>query len=130
MPEKTPFIIEQTLLAIYAISAICGGLGGCAVGAHHYATSDGRRTIAMWLAYTTLGVVFGVVSVAVMSAYHYEPWDLHKLILWSMAGGAAGAIALASANAVVKIMFKRLGIEVQITMRKPDENRRTEDTNP
>lgn len=123
--EKINIVLDQSLIALYLVSAVCGGLGGCAVGSHYFMHGK-QRTIASLFIYTILGIVFGIVTLAAMSAYHFAPEEISSLILWSLCGGAAGALALAGANASVRFMFRRLGIEVQVTFRKPDEDRRRE----
>jgi predicted membrane-bound spermidine synthase len=125
MEKQTMEAISNTILILYAIAAIAGGLGGCAAGCY-YLTHDKRPQWAFVVAYMVLGVVFGVLTFALLSAYHFEP-NLHRLVLYAAAGGLGGALALASANFTVRLLFRKLGLEIQFTMRKGKRNRRSED---
>jgi H+/Cl- antiporter ClcA len=123
MDRSTMEQISNTVLVLYAIAAVAGGLGGCAAGCY-YLTHDKRPQWAFVVAYMVLGVVFGVLTFALLSAYHFEP-NLHRLILYAAGGGLGGALALASANFTVRLLFRKLGLEIQFTMRK--SKRKAED---
>lgn len=118
---------SAVVMILYVIAAVSGGLGGCAAGCY-YLTHDKRPRLAFAVSYALLGVVFGVITFAVISAYHFPELDsVHKAILFSIIGGLAGAVMLASANLTVLLLFRKLGIEIQITMRKSGEDRRDDD---
>lgn len=123
-PVDPPSLLFAT---IYCIAAIAGGLGGCAA-ASYYFTHTKQSRLPFAVAYVVLGIAFGVVSIAVMLAYNLVTLDsIDKVVLYALLSGAAGSIALASANFSAKAYFKRLGVEVQVTLRKPDEDRRRSD---
>lgn len=115
---------DLLIAVLYAVAAISGGLGGCAA-ASHYLTHTRYHRLPFIIAYILLGIVFGVVTFAVMLVYGYDPQNIHYVVLWSLVGGSAGSIALASANFTARLIFQKLGIELQVTVRKPDQERRT-----
>lgn len=123
-----PVVTDTTVLLLYVIAAVAGGLGGCAAAAY-YATHARAPRVMFLVAYMLLGVVFGVISLATIATWGLiDPGDVHLIILISLLSGSAGALALVSANLTIMLILRRLGIEIQITMRKPDEERRHSET--
>lgn len=127
MPEKHIIgnlnVSELTLGILYAIATIAGALGGCAAGMHYYANAKTARA-AFILAYVILGGIFGVVFFAGASVLNFSVASIHELVLYSLVAGSAGSVMLFSANWTVKAIFKRLGVEVEVTLRKGGEERR------
>ena len=122
-PQSAKDLVVNGLLAVlYAIAAISGALGGCAASCY-YMTHDKAPRWAFAVAYTVVGCVFGVVTFAGLALLH-PPASIHLLVLYSLGGGAAGAVALGSANLTVRILLRHLGVEVAVTMRKAGEERR------
>ena len=131
MPEKEIIsnlrISELTFGILYAIASIAGALGGCAAGAHYYATARTAK-LAFVLAYMILGAIFGIIFFASVSVFSFFVLhSVHELILYSLVAGSAGSVMLFSANWTVKTIFKRLGVEVEVTLRKGNEERRRHD---
>ena len=126
MPDRFLALLSDTsLLLLYIIAAIAGGLGGCGAAAF-YATHNASVRMIFVVAYIMLGMVFGIIALAVAATWEFTPnvSTLHELILYAVLSGAAGSLALVSANATIMILLRRLGIELQITIRKPGEDRR------
>lgn len=110
---------------LYAMAAVFGLVGGCAVGIQEVVR--GARRAAFVFAYATIGAVAGVGFMAVTSIFNiWAATTIHQHILYSMIVGGAVALTVFSANASVKVIFQRLGIEVQFTTRRTDEERRKE----
>lgn len=108
---------------LYAMAAIFGMVGGCAVGIQEVAR--GQKRAAFVLAYSIIGAVAGVGFMAMTSIFQvWAATTIHQHILYSMIVGGAVSLTVFSANASVKVIFKRLGIEVQFTTRRSDEERR------
>lgn len=115
--------VDRMLLVLYAISAVSGGLGGCAAAAWYIGKHPKPRW-AMIAAYIILGVVFGVITLGISFFVNDGPKDLNVLALETIVGGASGAIALLSANLTARLIFRKLGVEVQLTVRRDTEERR------
>lgn len=117
------------ILVLFAIASISGLLGGCAASGY-YLTHALKVRVAFVVAYIMLGVAFGVLTLAgltIIAPGHVG--TVPEVILYSLGGGAAGAIMLASANTTVSFIFRRLGLEVRFTFRRDKENRRESDDN-
>lgn len=114
---------SNILMAMYALAAVSGGLGGCAA-ASFYFTHGKQLRWPFVLAYFVLGIAFGVITLAIMIVGNFNVDDMNKVIIYSGFAGTSGSIVLASANLSAKAYFKRLGIEVQVTLRRPEEDRR------
>lgn len=111
---------------LYAAATVFGLVGGCAVGVHQVLGTHKR--VAFILAYAIIGAVAALgfmASTHVYAAFQgFRPANIHELTLYSMVVGGAVSWAVFSANQTVKVIFKRLGVEVQFTTRKVDEERR------
>jgi hypothetical protein len=123
--EDKRLAVDVVIGFFYAIAAVSGGIGGCAVSCY-YLTHDKHPRLAFASAYTVIGIVFGILTFAGVSLLGYEiDGSVHKLILYAAAGGFVSAITLASVNMSVRIMLKRLGMEVELTVRRsPTHDRR------
>lgn len=117
MPDKT---LEWLTLMLYALAAVSGGLGGCAVAGHHILRGRSMRT-SYALAYGIVGMVFGVLMLAYGSFFGVEAASIDRLIGQSVLAGMVGSLALASTNLSARWVLKRLGIEVIVTVRRSDD---------
>lgn len=120
MTEKLPTpeqIIDFWTALAYAIVAVSGASGGCLVAAHH--AIRGRSVTAMLLlAYAFIGGVFAVAGVAAMLLFSPFQITLERLLLIGMILGVAGSVALAGANLSVRFILRRLGIEIDVEVRR------------
>lgn len=112
MPERT---LEWVALVMYALAAISGGLGGCAIAGHHVLRGRSMR-ISYLLAYFIVGATFGVLMLAYGAAFT-DVHSIDRLIGQSVIAGAVGSLTLASTNLSARWVLKRLGIEVVVTVR-------------
>lgn len=116
---------DSATMLLYVIAAIAGGLGGCAAAAY-YTTHTSAPRLHFTIAYVLLGAVFGIVALSALAVWPVMELDsLHHVILYALLSGSAGSLALISANVTIMVILKRLGIELQITMRKSGEERRS-----
>ncbi len=115
--------LEGGLGLLYAIASISGALGGCAVSCY-YVTHDQAPRWAFAVVYTMIGLIFGALTFAGLAVIDHPVPSPHHLILYAAAGGTIASLAMASLNMTVKLIFKRLGLEVQITLRKSGQERR------
>ncbi len=118
MPDR---IINQFITVMYALAAISGGLGGCAV-AGQYVLRGGTARLSYMLAYIIIGVMFGVLVLAYGATFGVESSSIDQVIGNSIIAGAAGSLSLASSNISARWVLKRLGIEVQVTVKRRGEN--------
>ncbi len=113
---------------LYATAAVFGLVGGCAVGVQQILGA--KKRAAFILAYSIIGAIGALGFMASTHVYAslsgLQPKSIHELILYSMVIGGAVSLSVFSANQTVKLIFKRLGIEVQFTTRRVNEERRKE----
>lgn len=117
MPDK---VIEQLALLMYALAAISGGLGGCAMASSHVLRGKPARA-AYILAYGMVGVVFGVLTLAWGANFGVDTRSIDSVIGNSILVGGAGSLALASTNISARWVLKRLGIEVEVSVKRREE---------
>ena len=119
MPER----YTNAIYLLYALAAISGGLGGCTIAGQRLLTGKPMR-FSFFIAYAVVGATFGLL----FAAYGLILVDDHpsKIIAPSILAGMAGSMLLGSVNWTARIILKHLGIEIQVTMRKYEEDRRDE----
>lgn len=118
MPER---VHEHLVILLYAIAAISGGLGGCTVAANRLLSGRSMR-MSFFLAYAIIGVVFGVLTAAYGTfIVNDSPADI---IGPAIISGIVGSIALSGANLTARFILQRLGVEVQITVKRKEETGR------
>jgi hypothetical protein len=110
-------------LLLYAVAAVCGAVGASAPAAHYYLHSK-HPSVFFFIAYLIAGLAFGIVTLAGAIIFISPPATMDQLIFITAAGGTAGSLTLASANWSLGIILRRLGLEVQWTIRKSGEERR------
>ena len=114
MPDKST---DFWLALAYAIVGISGASGGCLVVAQR-AVRGKTVTAVLLLAYAFIGGVFGVAGASVLSLFSEMGNSLERLMLMGLVMGVAGSVALASANLSIRLILRRLGIEVDMTIKK------------
>lgn len=117
--------LDWLALIMYALAAVSGGLGGCAIAGHHVLRGHSMR-ISYLLAYGIVGATFGVLLLAYGAMFGVNNASLHSMIGNAVLAGAAGSFALASTNISARWVLKRLGIEVLVTVRRAQEERRAD----
>ncbi len=125
MPDKS---LDWFALIMYALAAVSGGLGGCAIAGHHVLRGHSVR-ISYLLAYAIVGATFGVLLLAYGAFFGVNTASMDILIGHAVLAGAAGSLALASTNISARWVLKRLGIEVLVTVRRAQEDRRADNEN-
>lgn len=108
---------EFAILVLYAIAAVSGGLGGATVAAHHLLIGKRQARSAYFAAYAVIGATFGLL-VAAYGAFVLSPENYTDVIGPSVAAGAVGALVLSGANFTVGFILRRLGIEVEVNLRR------------
>lgn len=114
--------LEWLALLAYALAAISGGLGGCAIAGHHLLRGQSIR-LSYVLAYGIVGMAFGILVLAYGSVFGVAPNSIDSLIGQSLLAGAAGSLTLASTNLSARWVLKRLGIEVFVNVRRTGKRR-------
>lgn len=114
------------IAVLYATAAVFGFVGGCAVGIQQ--VLGGSKRAAFILAYAIIGCVGALGFFAATHVWGvlsgFQPKSFHELVLYSILVGGSISVCIFSANQTVKIIFNRLGLEVQITTRKHRQDRR------
>jgi hypothetical protein len=122
MPDRS---FDLFSLVMYALAAISGGIGGCAIAGHHVLRGQPMR-LSYILAYAIVGSTFGILMLSYGALFGLAATSLDSLIGHSLLAGAAGSLVLASTNLTARMVLKRLGMEVLVTVRRADEERRTD----
>lgn len=73
------------------------------------------------LAYGILGMVFGVLAMAYGAMFGLDT-SMDKLIGNSVLAGSIGSFTLAATNISARVLLKRLGIEIQVTVKRKGES--------
>lgn len=114
---------EWSILFGIAISAVFGALGGCTAASIQSINNDKPMQFMFLLAYLTIGASMGIV----VGAYGHVFFDAHdplKLIGHALVAGIIGATLMAGGHVSARWFLDKLGIEVTITARKKDQERR------
>jgi hypothetical protein len=102
---------------MYALVAISGATGGCIVAAHQVLRGRSLTLILIW-AYALIGFAFGVAGMAALLLLTvFEP-SLEKLLFVGLGFGIFGAVTLAGANLSAKLIMRRLGVEIDVSVKK------------
>lgn len=112
------------ILVFYALAAISGGLGGCAVTAHQFMREGGAGRVQMrasWLlAYAIVGSVFGLLFAA-YGTFFVRVNEVADIIGPSLISGIVGAAALGGLNMTARFILRRLGVEVIVTVHRSEK---------
>lgn len=114
MPDKTT---DFWAALAYAIVAISGASGGCLVVAHR-AVRGRTVTSILLVAYAFIGGVFAVAGMAALALFGEISQSIERLLLIGLIMGVTGSVALASANLSIRLILRRLGIEVDVSIKK------------
>lgn len=115
MTEKDPSFL---LLLAYAVAAVCGAIGGCGAAAAVSIYDRRRMTLANALAYCVVGIVSGVLVLAFGVVSHD---DFEQIARWSLIIAIGVPLILGGHNIGARFFLKRLGIEVDVNLRKVDK---------
>lgn len=127
MLDKDPKLIG--VIIGYAISAVAGALGGC--GSVAAVSIIDRKTLhaANVIAYTFLGMVSGLLVFAFGDLLGITHDEIRDLARHSLLVGFLVPCILAGHNFGIRLMLKKFGWDVQVTIRRDEgKNRRKEDT--
>lgn len=113
-------ILDFATSVLYAIAAISGCLGAGAVAGYDVLRGKPMR-LSYIAAYAIIGLVLGLINMAYGTAMGLHANDLDSVIGSSIILGAAGTIALASMNISSKWIFRRLGVEVELNVKRIDK---------
>lgn len=109
-------MIEQGFGWLYAVVAISGAAGGCMMVVQK--VLRGRNvTAVLMLAYTFAGLVFGVAGAAGLEIFTEWQPSFDRALLAGLMFGAIGAGSLAGMNLSARFILRRLGVEVDVSIR-------------
>lgn len=117
MPEKQ---LDMLSLLLYAIVAASGALGACATAS---ASLLRRRQMAlpMFMAYVLIGVVFSMLALAFGSALGVQMTTIDEVIGKGLIVGSVSSATLAGCNLSMRWWLKRLGVEIEVSVRRRDD---------
>ena len=110
---------------LYTLAAISGAAGGCMIVAHQ--VLRGRSVTRMFImAYAFIGLIMGLAGIAALTLLGID-LSFEYVLLAGLVFGAAGSSALAGANLSARFIMSRLGIEVDISVRRIDKYGQSEE---
>lgn len=112
------------ILFWYAVAAVSGGIGGCSAAAAAFLVSQKEARVAFSAAYLVLGAISAMLVFGFGAIFQFSYTSLHELIAYSLLFGASVPVTIFSQNFVAKMVLRKLGIELQVTVRKAHEDRR------
>jgi len=120
LDDQSPFRLRELIPFIGAI--VCGAVGGCVACIQHARTR--RETVAAYaVAYIITGVFGGVMALAAaMVLYPGVIGSWATLLLLTGSSGVITSLALAAGNLSMRVILRRLGLEVVVTVTKAGEN--------
>lgn len=108
---------EYTLAFLYVVAAIAGASGGCLVASHRLL--NGRNLTALvFAAYGFAGLVLGLTGVIVISVFTSIQLTLETTFLLGLIFGVTGSASLAGMNLSARFLMKRLGLEVDVSIKR------------
>ncbi|AUN95396.1 hypothetical protein [Pseudazoarcus pumilus] len=122
MPDKNP---DLWTIFLFFLASVSGAVGGCAAGSA-LGLKRGQILAGQVTAYGFIGVVCGGLSYAF--GHHIgHPGDTLSVMGWAMAVGIGVPFVLACHNFGARYAFRVFGVDVEFTMRKRGEERRSEE---
>ncbi len=110
-------------LLVYLLAAVSGGVGGCAAASMKLLTTSHRKILAVeFLSYIIVGVFIGTGAVvgAVVLGWPLDTWA--EVLGAGGLLGFTGALALGGANLSVKVLAPKLGLEIDVSVRRAKKN--------
>lgn len=120
LDDQTPFRLRELIPFIGAI--VTGAVGGCVACIQHARTK--RETLAAYAVAYALTGAFGAAMALAASMVFYPGviGDWGKLLLLSGSAGIITSLALAAGNLSMRVVLKRLGLEVTVSVQKVERN--------
>ena len=118
---------DFVVLLAYALAGISGAVGGCGAAGMHLLRPSNKLTLRLvhLMAYAIIGFIAGIMFAAYGLAFRSDINTLAQVVPGAIMSGFGIALALASTNFSTRWILSRLGIEVELTVRRTyDEERR------
>lgn len=117
---------EFLSLAAYVLAAVSGGIGGCGVASSQFLRARGALAlrVAYVFAYAVIGAIGGMLFVAYVQIFEGGVHMLADAVPGALISGMVFSTALAGTNIAARVILKRLGIQIELTVRHADEDRR------
>lgn len=120
------YMTEFLTLLAYVLAGISGGLGGCGAASAQFLRSPDGPTLR--LAYITAYMIIGAIGGVLFAAYAMRSGfigpGLAAVVPGAIVAGLLLSALLAGTNITARWLLRRLGIEVEVTVRRHDEERR------
>lgn len=117
MNDHTPHP-DWIVLLLFALAMVTGAVGGCSAAAVVAMQDKRKMQSALFVAYAVVGAVFAALVMAYGEAFGLHLSTLQEQIGASLIAGIAAPTVLAGQNFGIRFMLRRLGFEVEWTIRK------------
>ena len=108
---------EYALAFLYVVAAIAGACGGCLVASHRLLNKE-NLTGMIFAAYGFAGLILGLTGVMVLAMFTDITLTSERTFLFGMIFGATGSASLAGMNLSARFIMRRLGIEIDVTIKR------------
>ena len=114
------------VLLAYALAGISGAIGGCGAAGAHLLHPPNKLVLRLThlLAYAIIGFIAGVMFAAYGLTFRADVNVLSQVVPGAIAAGFGIALALASTNFSARWILRRLGVEVELTVRRTENEER------
>ena len=123
MPENNLDKLNVTELWTFIVVIISGAIGGCSAAFTTKGKDRNFITMLTLLGYCITGI-FGALVMFTMTYVYYQ--DFSEVILSSLLAGFSTALALISTNVTFKLVLKKLGIELQVSVKRVKPKKKSE----
>jgi drug/metabolite transporter (DMT)-like permease len=118
MPENNLDKLNPAELWAFIVVIISGAIGACS-GAFLTRTKEKKLlNVLSFCGYAISGVFAALLMFAMTSKFAHQFASWEEIILWSMLTGFVTATSLVANNLVFKIIVKKLGLEIEVSVKR------------
>ena len=118
------------VLLAYALAGISGAVGGCGAAGVHLLHPPNKLVLRLThlVAYAIIGFIAGVMFAAYGLTFRADINALSQVVPGAIMAGFGITLALASTNFSTRWILRRFGIEVELTVRRTENEERRDPT--
>lgn len=117
---------EILILLAYALAGISGAIGGCGAAGLRLLRGDDKIAVhlAHMAAYAIVGLISGIMFAAYGLVFRPDAHALSQVVPGAIISGLGICLTLAGTNVSARWILRRLGVEVELTVRPVDEGKK------